>query len=54
MMPIADPKIYEGDAQLLRDCLKGKNDKEQGIINITLKYSKRDRQGLKEIYCEHC
>jgi hypothetical protein len=50
MMPIADPKIFEGDAQLLRDCLKGKNDKEQGIINITLKYSKRDRQGLKEIY----
>ena len=50
MMPGPDPKIFEADAQLLRDCLKGKSDKEQGIINITLKYTKRDRQGLKEIY----
>ncbi len=49
-MPGPDPKIFEADAQLLRDCLKGKSDKEQGIINITLKYTKRDRQGLKEIY----
>ena len=50
MMPGPDPKLFEADAQLLRDCLKGKSDKEQGIINITLKYTKRDRQGLKEIY----
>ena len=50
MMPVPDPKLFEADAQLLRDCLKGKSDKEQGIINITLKYSKRDRQGLKEMY----
>jgi hypothetical protein len=50
MLSNPDPKIFENDAQQLRECLKGKQDKEEGIINITLKYTKRDRQGLKEMY----
>ena len=31
MLSNPDPKIFENDAQQLRDCLKGKQDKEEGI-----------------------
>ena len=37
MLSNPDPKIFENDAQQLRECLKGKQDKEEGIMNITLK-----------------